>query len=853
MDIHIYKYNNYYNRILKQELTLTEYGDPIHSEIDCKSFNPNDGVNTSVVIGTAVTNYNGEGDYLIIADNDQIVSRWFIIDITFTRNGQWQINLRRDLFADFYDEWVNAPAVIEKGNVPEGNPLIFNSENIAVNQIKTKETLLKDETKCQWLVGYVARQSTEEGGGPSLLSAKIKYNLDFIPDDEVSSINELPFYQYLDRETSYTGGFTIDTFFKANDTTVTFTSINEYGQAKPPLKYKTISVEEGFGYCVTTIPANQDNYDYGYGNTDKVKSFLNKTPAATVYNKDMIYGNRHFAQYLYNAIPSSSWSSLKRMINSASGGVEVSEISQYANKIYKIGDSYFKTVLEITPRDEDQEYISTSIPQLEQIFRQYYNTAAAAYGEQYGYSLISQNISTNPGDGKTLIGIRAAIAGTAKLTLVPFTDTKVQAEINTDGLALSCVDSPYDIITMPYSDTLEIITDENVFTANKELALATMTALLSQQGGAGPVKDVQLLPYCPLRQFIDADGNLDLTLTNEDPNESFSTRVYYVTVERTSIPLTPLIYCQYSTDSFNIPVSINVKNTKMETLCDMYRLCSPNFAAMFEFNAAKNGGVQFFNVDFNYRPYNPYIHINPNFDRLYGQDFNDPRGLICAGDFSITSVTDQWAQYELQNKNYEKSFQRQIENMKTQNKYAKELELMSIITGTVQGGATGAAAGGMAGGPWGAAAGAVIGTGASLFGGMRDREINNALRAEALDYTQDQFAFQIDNIQALSNTISKVTTINANNKGFPVLEYYTCTDIEKEAVANKIAWNGMSIGTISTPINFMGNSWAYQSNSGTITSKGYIKGRILRIEDLEDDFHLLKSISDEFYKGVYIQ
>ena len=54
----------------------------------------------------------------------------------------------------------------------------------------------------------------------------------------------------------------------------------------------------------------------------------------------------------------------------------------------------------------------------------------------------------------------------------------------------------------------------------------------------------------------------------------------------------------------------------------------------------------------------------------------------------------------------------------------------------------------------------------------------------------------------------------------------------------------MAIGTIA---NYIGNNWSYNN----IKSKGYIKGEIIRIENLEDEFHLLKSISDEIYKGVY--
>lgn len=63
-NIYIYTYNNYFNRIIKRESTLADYGTPKHTLIDT-NFEYNDGVSTSHVF-----NYNGEGDYLIVTDSE---------------------------------------------------------------------------------------------------------------------------------------------------------------------------------------------------------------------------------------------------------------------------------------------------------------------------------------------------------------------------------------------------------------------------------------------------------------------------------------------------------------------------------------------------------------------------------------------------------------------------------------------------------------------------------------------------------------------------------------------------------------------------------------------------------------
>ena len=103
--------------------------------------------------------------------------------------------------------------------------------------------------------------------------------------------------------------------------------------------------------------------------------------------------------------------------------------------------------------------------------------------------------------------------------------------------------------------------------------------------------------------------------------------------------------------TFDIPISMSIpkegqtataEELKVANECDMYRLVSPNFSGQFEFSLAKNGGsISKINVDCTFKPYTPYLHLNPDFGGLYGQDFNDARGLICGGDFSIARVTDQ--------------------------------------------------------------------------------------------------------------------------------------------------------------------------------------------------------------------
>lgn len=272
----------------------------------------------------------------------------------------------------------------------------------------------------------------------------------------------------------------------------------------------------------------------------------------------------------------------------------------------------------------------------------------------------------------------------------------------------------------------------------------------------------------------------------------------------------------------------------------MYRLCSPNYASVFEFNAAMNNGVEGYNIRYTYKPYQPFINVSPKFNGLYGIDFKDNRGLILAGDFSLPIVRDAWVDYQLQNKNYQLAFDRQIENLENQHSWQRAQNITGAVTGTIQGGVTGAATGGMVGGPVGAAVGAVAGTALSAAGGVMDNIMSEQLHNEAIDFAKDNFGYQLQNIKALPNTLNKVSSIVANSKLFPFVEYYTCTAEEREAFENKLRYNGMTIGRVGTIENFVHPDM-----------QTYVKGQIIRLEGTFDT-HTTNEIANEFMKGWYI-
>ena len=153
MTLYLLNYKNYYNRSAKVHSELINYEDYIVDAVYDFDFNPNDGIWSSVIVNSQYTNI----DYLIVYDEDngEIVSRWYILESTRKRAEQYQLKLLRDVIADYRDIVINSPCFIEKATVNYGNPLLFNSEAMTFNQIKTNETLIRDNTGCAWIVGYI--------------------------------------------------------------------------------------------------------------------------------------------------------------------------------------------------------------------------------------------------------------------------------------------------------------------------------------------------------------------------------------------------------------------------------------------------------------------------------------------------------------------------------------------------------------------------------------------------------------------------------------------------------------------------------------------------------------------------
>lgn len=784
-NLYIFNFNSLINRIVKKYDTLAGYGTPKYTLKDTNFKDGNDLQTTHIV------NYNGNGDYVVITDeNDKIKTRWFIESKDVTRGNQIKLSLRRDALADYYNSVITSPMIIERAMLIKQNPLIFNPEGFTFNQIKKDEILLKDRLGCPWIIMYMAKNAESK----TITLPSQSYTADI----ELNTTLENSIYA---AGTKYSACF---------DTTFSIEYQN-YDTARNNYYDYKISFDENSIY----------NPYLAYKDGTLVINTCDPNYFIQTLGNDLINNYGNFNTLLTNNLSLS-------LINDANIAL-LRKASEQQLVIKDTNNKYYKIQVIINQKNKtgyilDSYSLFTS---LNGYITNAFSVRTAANGESYSYD-------TNVYEVETVVTDVSSIYGN-EITLDP--STKFET-----------MDSECNIIAIPYGDLLV----ENSFTLEDDTPIYHQASItkeaqlniaqqFAQKYTNSAVYDMQLLPYCPIQSFIDVDSRLDVSGYTGDLKSytkwTLQTGYVGIVFHLTSKQFTFDINRSLTIPSFTGDVNLD---TKISNECDIVRLVSPNYNGIFEFSVAKNDGVNKFNVDVTLKPYNPYIHINPNFKNIYGSDYDDARGLICGGDFSLPITGDQFESYELQNKNYQIAFNRQIEHMDFEYSLQRQEAVFGAITGVVGGAVSGGTAGAAAG-PYGALAGAVVGGVTSAVGGAIDYAYLTSRQAENKSLAIDNFKYQLGNIRALPYQLNKVNPFTINNKIYPFIELYSCTDEEKYILYNKIIYNSMNVNAIGSIQDYL------QAN------RTFIKGSLIRFENSDGIANnIIEAISYELAKGVYI-
>lgn len=756
------------------------------------NFNPGDGITTTIPV-----NYDGEVNYLVVTDDavpglvgqEVIVSRWFIIESKFTRMGQRMLTLRRDVLVD-YSSMATATVYAERGYVPNTNNLIFNSEGNSYNQIKKKESMLKDGSASPWLVGYLAPNSFNQGNVTINLSptADVAYDYTYGSTEVMLQSN---------RYTSLSPSNTV--YLDPNLELITFSS--------------------------TRTPALQDDwhikYQYGYVDSE-IKDITTPKPKLNITPANNTNAQIYFSDNLLGDVVRTEIQDLIRSDNEATmpSTVDMADLVSKENKIARVGTvsggyTYYKLVL--TPKSEERNLIYVS------------SGNTKIYLDNKIQPMVDQGIASGIAPGKYNVTYTVSPYNVYWQEL-----TTLQNQLILSQDAPPVDKSPYYCFAIPYNS---IAIKKGALTTNTSAALSRQLARQIATQLSSFCYDVQLLPYFPLQSYISTTATVDITEMSE--------KQYAFLKQGEAGGITSILFWINEPNfSFTIEDSIvyNSQEPKVQNETQFCRLNSPNYAASFEFSVAKNKGVGYWQVDCSYKPYQPYIHVAPNWKGLYGSNFNDARGLICTGDFSIDLMTDRWQEYQVQNKNYNEIFNRQIQSLDLQQSIAKRQDIFGAVAGSLSGAMSGATTGVLAGGLTGAIAGGVAGLGVSAVGGVMDIIDNQKLRDDARSSQFDMFNYQLGNVKALPNTLTKVSTYNINNKIYPFYEIYEATSEEIEALRQQLKWRGYNLGIIGQLSDFQ------------VEGK-YFKGKLIRLEENSDsylgDSHLIENFNSELQQGIY--
>lgn len=493
-------FNNYTNRIITKYNTTSEYTERSKSYITFTgiNFNPNDGIATELVVGSKDQIDNnkpldwsdaGGPDYLVCfetANNtNTIKSRWFVIECQYTRLGQYKLSLKRDVIADNLSEIEQATCFVEKGIVQDNNdPAIYNKENITTNQIKSDEFLIKDETQCGWVVGYVAKDR-DDGTGQL---TPVTFTEQTIEGPEAS--DAFADETYATEEEFFTAHPELSGDLATLNSWIASVRLDIYywrwfsrynvGQIVSCAHNGNVS------YCETSYAGNSGLYESDDGGWkgwffDIRDRMANQLVAGwkTHAFKEVVLDQIAAKENLLFA-PESQMQAFFNF-------VKREPVIKIGTKFYKPYDKFGGDGAKSTVNDSHYITLGSSL------YDAFLSGIDRTIEELGGYM---EYIAGNPRENtfKLEWSYNRHALGLREI----FAECKAKIPANTPVLK----DAPYHMFAIPYSDDLALYEGNTLkCVTNKSVAMNAAQAL-AQQAGAGVVYDIQLLPYCPVRDII---------------------------------------------------------------------------------------------------------------------------------------------------------------------------------------------------------------------------------------------------------------------------------------------------------------------------------------------------------------
>lgn len=839
--IHLFKRTKYgyNNKLYSAKNDLETLISQSESHVKCTNVNF-DRANALMTQLTVNGNFNDDGyyfDYNYLYDETR-GQRWFITGVSSPRGGQYVYTLVRDVFVDYKAIVLNAPMIVTKANqITSDVKQAQYDKTFNLSQVKTGETLLKDDRDNGWVYVYLAKnaQCTENF---SVNKSDNAYNKTItLTHDQIATIQS-------------------KTLLNMTEMRVCWYEVSKVLFKKVcPLTYveaTSTTVQRTTSSIYQMIPVVDTDVPYFVGTVTDEWIKAGMAANYDVYKQWMVANTQW---YVLNDDPTLA------AIVGMDGQVVIDQdgnkytvgVKQGGYHYVTLPDEYSKTMLQ--PESTNGYYIRVGTQQLEI--------------KPYGYSYDVTLTKIEDGDTQTAYHVN-------------------KSAINNRMITSNCL---YDIMAFPVDADVKA-GDVTIHTSYADTINFVQT-LKKAMGDS--VYDIQWLPYGPDIPYVDnvyvLDGSQDTSekvdvfvsedyvamTTDSVDNVTTTTTLNGAVFSKTDSGVEQIqayivkneggstmqvAWVNLRTNSFSRTIekeliganSDNYMTNRINNETTMYRLCSPNWSSQFEFSAVRNNGLSGYTVSCTLKPINPYVRVQPIFSGLYGTNYNDPRGLVFKGDFSVEQTTSVYQSYQLANRNYQLAFDREIQSLDLRNSVADKQDALNTgmdVLGIFTGGITGAAQGTTIGAQTGIVSsgiGAAIGAGVSVAGGIADlvinnqiRDMNKSLRMDAKDASIKQFQYRVGNLMAQPNTLSRSTSFDALYRIFPVLETYECTPDEKNQLMTSIQYNGVPINQVST----------LQTQIDAGSSELYVAGVFLRTTGISDQVY--GALSQLLADGIYIE
>lgn len=812
----------------KHQLTNSEINQYKLYEEDNVAFNHGDFVNCECVTKPSVPVLNKQPNYMIVYNGTTIESRYYVLSYQYMDGepaenfGTYRATFIRDVVVDFKRSLTQQLCRIRRGSLPTNqfSPILVQPEGINVNQIKKNQIDIKSwDGDAQWLTIFYD-QTVEE--------ANRTITFDW-------SENVFADYQFSTMKSDYSAqGF----------------SLNESGTSKTAYK-RTVREYE------LILKGSNNSKDWIDVSVLSGGRIIAGAPEGNQASDAAI--DAGMLLNLASEFPSSGILELYNIIDDEYNYDNTSKIltlvNKYNNQLIQLTNKISRTNISTGEKGTSHSTSSSISARVAQTIGQIIaKLGGSSIYQNCPYEFVKVDFD--------LLNWQTLFTG------VPTTKGQLilPGNFKLDDINLGCV-------TIPFGSNITLKNGSTTYTMDSATVKSIATSGWTNTGSS--IKDIQILPYCPMGQLNSekagaaASNTIDISSQNENYKipmniTASEAAVYY-----------GLVVTQSSLD-YRFPLNLTISgNLKIESMSKTYRIMSSNHKSGFDFNLALNNGVQYMSMSYTLKPYDTIFRICPVFnqDSLYGGNYKDARGLIWQGGFSLSQITDAWVEYKLQNSTYESIFDREIKSLEISQDAARQQEILAYQTAyqnaqtnidatktkAAIGGALGIlgsigsfASGNIGGGLLGlaGAAGSIGGGAASIKAqeevadrnlqtAKQSQALNDTLRAEAIDYKKDIWYLTNQAIEARPSTIAANTEYSHINNSKAYIEVYDCSEVEKDYLQKYLKYHGMKIDQIGLLKNYL------------IEDGDYIEATPLFLEGLMPV--ISNAINAELSAGMYVQ